>query len=123
MGVRFFCSEWKEEWSLFDKRSFCDMQWQQIFEQVLRINGYKGRCRSVRGGVSANQQAMLAKTLQSLYLSGVRVKAEEEQKLTNTFGFKMEVFDPSEQKEDAGAGDKNKKSLADHKNKNKGSIP
>lgn len=113
----------KEEWSLFDKRSFCDMQAQQIFEPLLRINGYKGRCRAVRGGVSAGQQAQLAKTLQSLYLSGVRVKAEEEQKLTNTFGFKMEVFDPQEQKEDADAGSKNKKSLADHKNKNKGSIP
>jgi len=122
-GVADLHSDVKEEWSLFDKRSFCDMQWQQIFEQVLRINGYKGRCRSVRGGVSANQQAMLAKTLQSLYLSGVRVKAEEEQKLTNTFGFKMEVFDPSEQKEDADAKSKTDKAKADHKNKNKGVIP
>jgi hypothetical protein len=122
-GVADLHSDVKEEWSLFDKRSFCDMQVQQIFEPILRINGYKGRCRSVRGGVSAGQQAQLAKTLQSLYLSGVRVKAEEEQKLTNTFGFKMEVFDPSEQKEDAGAGDKNKKALADHKNPAKGSIP
>jgi hypothetical protein len=122
-GVADLHGEVKEEWSLFDKRSFCDMQWQQIFEQVLRINGYKGRCRSVRGGVSANQQAMLAKTLQSLYLSGVRVKKEEEQKLTNTFGFKLEVFDPQEQKEDADADSKNKKALADHKNKKKGVIP
>lgn len=115
--------EVKEEWSLFDKRSFCDMQYQQIFEPILRINGYKGRCRSVRGGVSANQQAMLAKTFQSLYLSGVRLKTEEEQKLTNTFGFKLEVFDPAEQKEDADADFKNKKSKSDHKNPKKGSVP
>ena len=122
-GVADLHSDVKEEWSLFDKRAFCDMQVQQIFEPILRINGYKGRCRSVRGGVSANQQAMLAKTLQSLYLAGVRVKPEEEQKLTNTFGFKLEIFDPSAQKEDADADDKNKRSLADHKNKNKGVIP
>ena len=113
----------KEEWSLFDKRSFCDMQAQQIFEPLLRINGYKGRCRAVRGGVSAGQQAQLAKTLQSLYLSGVRVKKEEEQKLTNTFGFKLEVFDPQEQKEDADAGSKIGKAKADHENPAKGSIP
>ena len=84
----------------------------------MRINGYKGRCRSVRGGVSANQQAMLAKTLQSLALSGIFVKPEEGQKLTNTFGFKLEVKDITEMQ-----GDKSDKSQADHKNKNKGVIP
>lgn len=110
--------EVREEWSLFDKRSFCDMQSQQIFDPILRINGYRGRCRSVRGGVSANQQAMLAKTLQSLSLSGIFVKEEEGQKLTNTFGFKMEVKDIT-----AMQADKSGKSSADHKNPAKDSIP
>lgn len=110
--------EVREEWSLFDKRSYCDMQSQQIFDPILKINGYKGRCRSVRGGVSANQQAMLAKTLQSLALSGIFVLPEEKQKLTNTFGFKMEVKDITEMQ-----GYKSGKSAADHKNPAKGSIP
>jgi hypothetical protein len=110
--------EVREEWSLFDKRSFCDMQSQQIFDPILKINGYKGRCRSVRGGVSANQQAMLAKTLQSLALSGIFVEEEEKQKLTNTFGFKMQVKDITQMQ-----GDKSGKSQADHKNPQKGSTP
>lgn len=109
--------EVREEWSLFDKRSFCDMQSQQIFEPILKINGYKGRCRSVRGGVSANQQAMLAKTLQSLSLSGIFVKEEEGQKLTNTFGFKMEVKDITQMKLDA-----SDKSKSDHGNPKKDSV-
>lgn len=109
--------EVREEWSLFDKRSFCDMQSQQIFEPILRINGYKGRCRSVRGGISANQQSMLAKTIQSLALSGIFIEPEEKQKLTNTFGFKMEVKDITKMQ-----GDKSDKSKADHKNPKKGEI-
>jgi Protein of unknown function (DUF935) len=111
--------EVREEWSLFDKRSFCDMQSQQIFDPILKINGYRGRCRSVRGGVSANQQAMLAKTLQSLALSNWFVDDSEKQKMTNTFGFKMSYKEPEESPTD----DKTKKSKADHKNPAKGSIP
>lgn len=118
-GVADLHGEVKEEWSLFDKRSFCEMQSQQIFTPILRLNGYKGNCRSVRGGVSATQQAMLGTTFQKLYLSGIRVKKEEEQKLTNTFGFKMEVFDPAEEKEDSDAKSKNDKSKSDHKNPKK----
>lgn len=119
-GVADLHSDVKEEWALFDKRSYCEMQRKQIFEPYLKINGYKGRCRSVRGGINPSQQALMAKTLQSLYLSGVRVAKSEEQQLTNTFGIKLEVFDPAENKD---ADDKTQKSLADHKNKNKGVIP
>jgi hypothetical protein len=112
--------EVKEEWSLFDKRSFCEMQIGQIFNPILKLNGYTGRCRSVRGGVSAGQQALLSKTLQSLYLSGIRVKKEDEQKLTNSFGIKLEIFDPQAE---AAAASKTDKAKSDHANKNKGSIP
>ena len=119
-GVADLHSDVKEEWALFDKRSFCDMQWKQIFEPYLKINGYKGKCRSVRGGINPAQQSLMAKTFQSLYLSGIRVAKTEEQQLTNTFGIKLEVFDPAENQ---GADDKTKKSLADHKNPAKGSQP
>ncbi len=112
-GVADLHSDVKEEWALFDKRAYCDMQRKQIFEPYLKINGYKGRCRSVRGGINPSQQALMSKTLQSLYLSGIRVAKSEEQVLTNTYGIKLEVFDPNENKD---AGDRIGKSKADHGN-------
>ena len=115
-GVADLHSDVKEEWSLFDKRKYCDMQWQQIFEPYLRINGYKGRCRAVRGGINPAQQALQAKTLQSLYLSGIRVAKTEEQQLTNTFGIKLEVFDPMEERAKANPQDVNDKSKRDKQN-------
>jgi hypothetical protein len=115
-GVADLQSDVKEEWSLFDKREFSEMQRIQIINDFLSINGYHGRCRIVRGGISSSAQAMRARTLQSLYLSGIRVPKSEEQNLTNTFGIKLEVFDPNEGKEDgAFGGDKQKKSNADKK--------
>ena len=93
-GVADLHGEVKEEWSLFDKRSFSDMQKNQIFDQLLRVNGYTGRCRSVRGGVSAQQQALLSKTMLSMYQCGWKISKEDQQKVTNTFAFKMEPFDP-----------------------------
>jgi hypothetical protein len=115
-GVADLHSDVKEEWALFDKRAYCEMQWQQIFEPYLRINGYKGRCRSVRGGINPSQQALMAKTLQSLYLSGIRVAKSEEQQLTNTFGIKLEVFDPAEERAKANPQDVNDKSKRDRQN-------
>lgn len=111
-GVADLHSDVKEEWALFDKRSYCDMQRTQIFEPYLKINGYKGRVRSVRGGVSAQQQSALAKTLQSLYLAGVRLDKTDEQKLTNMYGLKLEIFDPAAE---AQAAAKNDKSNSDRK--------
>ena len=58
--------EVKEEWSQFDKRTYCDMQRTQIFDPYLKINGYKGRCRPARGGISAQMLALIAKSLQQL---------------------------------------------------------
>lgn len=110
-GVADLHSDVKEEWALFDKRSYCEMQRKQIFDPYLKINGYKGKCRSVRGGVNPSQQALMSKTLQSLYLSGIRVPESEEQVLTNTFGIRLEVFDPQAQ-----IGDKINKSAKDHAN-------
>lgn len=115
-GVADLHSDVKEEWSLFDKRRYCDMQWQQIFEPYLVINGYRGRCRSVRGGINPAQQALMSKTLQSLYLSGIRVPKSEEQQLTNTFGIKLEVFDPAEERAKANPQDVNAKSKSDKQN-------
>lgn len=116
-GVADLHSDVKEEWALFDKRSYCEMQRKQIFDPYLRINGYSGRCRSVRGGINPSQQALMSKTLQSLYLSGIRVAKSEEQVLTNTYGIKLEVFDPQENvNENPDSGSRIKKSKSDHAN-------
>jgi hypothetical protein len=84
----------KEEWSMFDRRKYCTMQRKQIFNQYLRMNGYKGRVRAVRGGISAQQQALVAKTYLQLYQSGWRVTEDDAQKMSNIFGMKLERFDP-----------------------------
>lgn len=98
--------EVKEEWSLFDKREFSEMQRIQIIDDFLRFNGYKGRCRIVRGGLNSQAQAMRARTLQSLYLSGIRVPKDEEESLEDTFGQRLEVFDPNEEKQEKSKSDK-----------------
>ena len=93
-GVADLHGEVKEEWALFDKRTYCDMQRKQIFDPFLKINGYKGRCRSVRGGISAGQLALTAKSLQQLAQCGIFVDETDEQKLTNMVGLKMRILDP-----------------------------
>ena len=94
-GVADLHGEVKEEWSLFDKRKYCNMQRKQIFQQYLRLNGYGGRIRVSRGGVSAQQQALIAKTYLSLYQSGWKIAEDDEQKMSNMFGMKLERFDPA----------------------------
>ena len=86
--------EVKEEWSLFDRRKYCEMERKQIFQQYLRINGYRGQVRSVRGGISAQQQALTAKTYLQLYQAGWRVTEAEAQKMSTMFAVQMERFDP-----------------------------
>ena len=111
-GVADLHGEVKEEWALYDKRTYCEMQRKQIFEPFLRINGYKGRCRSVRGGISAQQLALLAKSLQQLAQCGIFVDESDEQKLTNSVGFKMKIVDPVKLAQ-AGKQGQNPKSHAD----------
>ncbi len=105
-GVADLHGEVREEWTLYDKRTYCKMQEKQIFDDYLRINGYKGRCRAVRGGVNAGQQALLAKTILALYQSGKMIDESDDQKLTNTFGWKIKTFDPNKAKADAMAQNK-----------------
>ena len=94
-GVADLHGEVKEEWAQFDKRTYCDMQRKQIFEPFLKINGYKGRCKSVRGGISAQQLALTAKSLQQLAQAGWFVDEADEQKMTNLAGLKMKWIDPT----------------------------
>ena len=92
-GVADLHGEVRSEWCLFDKRAFSQMQKDQIFDPYLRINGYRGHCRAVRGGLTPANQAMLARTLQSLAMAGVFVDETAEQDLTNTFGIRLKIKD------------------------------
>jgi len=85
----------KEEWSMFDRRKYCSMQRKQIFRQYLRMNGYRGRVRSVRGGISAQQQALVAKTFLQLFQAGWRPTEEEQAKMSSLFAIQLERFDPA----------------------------
>ena len=79
---------------MFDRRKYCTMQRKQIFQQYLRMNGYKGRVRSVRGGISAQQQALVAKTYLQLWQAGWRPTKDEEPKMSSLFAIQLERFDP-----------------------------
>ena len=94
-GVADLHGEVKEEWSQFDKRTYCEMQGKQIFRPFLDINGYKGRCRAQRGGISPQQQALIAKTFQQLAQAGWFVDESDEQKMSNMMGVKMKWIDPT----------------------------
>ena len=50
---------------------------------------------SVRGGISAQQLALTAKSLQQLAQAGWFVDEADEQKMTNLAGLKMKWIDPT----------------------------
>jgi hypothetical protein len=96
-GVADLHSEVRSEWTIYDKRAFCEMERSQIFEQYLRINGFKGRApRAVRGGITPANQAIMAKTLAALAQAGVFPDPENEQDLSAMFSVKLLVKDPVE---------------------------
>jgi len=85
--------EVKQEWNLFDKRSFCSMQSSQIFDPILRLNGYTGRCRSQRGGLSAANLQSMSRTFQSFAMAGIFAHADAADDFTKMCGVKMEIKD------------------------------
>lgn len=110
-GVADLHGEVRAEWAQFDKRSYGEMQCKQIFEPYLKINGYKGKVKVVRGGLSPANMAVMASTLQKFALAGIFVDEESEQDLTSMVGLKMKIKDL--QAEALKAKDKNDKSKSD----------
>jgi hypothetical protein len=109
-GVADLHSEVRSDWVVFDKRAYGDMQVKQIFTPFLRINGYKGNVKVVRGGISPINQSMFAKTLQSAALAGAFPAPESEDELSEIFGIPMSVKDITQKN-----GDKQQKSKSDRK--------
>ena len=103
--------EVKEEWTHYDKQAFCNMKVSQIYHPILRLNGYRGRIKSMHRGMSMSNMRLLAQTFQSFYLSGIRLKKEDEPKISIDTGYKLEVFDPQAE---AAAAETNK-ATADRK--------
>lgn len=95
-GVADLHGEVRSEWTQYDKRRYAQMQWQQIFEPFLRVNGYSGRVKSVRGGLSPMNLSIISKTFQALSLAGIFVDESAEQDLTSMFGIKMKIKDITE---------------------------
>jgi hypothetical protein len=92
-GVADLHSEVRSEWTQYDKRAFSGMLQYQIFQPFLSINGYSGRCKSVRGGITPANQKLLASTLKDLASAGIAVSKDSEQDLSSTFGLRLEVKD------------------------------
>lgn len=112
-GVADLHGEVRAEWAQYDKRSFCQMQKEQIFDPYLRINGYTGQCKATRGGMTPANLSVFSKSMQSLALAGIFIDEEAEQDLTAAVGFKMKIKDLQEEAMKAAA--KNDKSTADRK--------
>jgi phage gp29-like protein len=93
-GVADLHGEVRSEWAQFDKRAYAQMQKDQIFDPYLKINGYKGHCRSVRGGMTPANLAVFSQAAQRLALAGVFFDPEAEQDLTLATGFKMRIAEP-----------------------------
>ena len=85
--------EVKMEWTMFDKRAMDNCESNQIFSPILRLNGYTGRCRSQRGGLSATHLAGMAGTFQKFAMAGAFVHKDAEDDLSKMCGIKMEIKD------------------------------
>jgi len=101
-GVADLHGEVRSEWAQFDKRTFATMQWKQIFEPFLRYNGYTGKCKSTRGGMTPANLAIFSQAAQRLAQAGVVFDEESEQDLTAATGFKMKIVDPMQMRPQGG---------------------
>lgn len=96
-GVADLHGEVRSEWTIYDKRAFGEMLRAQIFEQYLRVNGYTGRApRSIRGGITPANQAIMAKVIATLAQADVYPDPESEQDLSAMFDMKLKIKDPVE---------------------------
>ena len=85
--------EVKQEWTLFDKRAMDNCESNQIFGPILRLNGYRGRCRSQRGGLSTSQLQMMSRTFQAFGMAGIFAHKDAADDFTKMCGVKMEIKD------------------------------
>jgi hypothetical protein len=97
-GVADLHGEVRAEWTEWDKRRFSEMEWKQIFRPYLRLNGYQGKVKVVRGGQSPANLSLLAKTYQAFAQAGVFPDPASEQDFTSMIGTKMVVKDIAQMK-------------------------
>ena len=97
-GVADLHGEVRAEWKEYDKRRMSEMEWKQIFRPFLRINGYRGRVKVVRGGVSPAELSLLSKSMASFAQAGMFPDPESEQDWTNVVGYKIKIKDITQMK-------------------------
>ncbi|MDE2106130.1 MAG: DUF935 family protein [Patescibacteria group bacterium] len=90
-GVADLHGEVRSEWAQFDKRSFATMERDQIFDQFLEVNGYKGRCKSVRGGMTPANLAVFSQAVQRLAQGGVFISKDAEADMGMAVGYPVVV--------------------------------
>ena len=98
----------------YDERKISDCDRKQIFEQFLRINGFRGRApHSVWGGLSKNDMLSYAKTLQTIYSAGLRPTESSLPTMSANLGIDVERIPEAELHPQSNNGNgKDKKQMA-----------
>ncbi len=89
-GVADLQGEVRDEWRQYDEKVLGDTNNKQIFADFLRINGYKGRVKAIRGGLTKNNALLQAKTLQTLKAAGIVPSEASFDTLSERMGFRVE---------------------------------
>jgi hypothetical protein len=66
----------RDDIRMWDVLKLSDTLERQLFNQILAVNGYKGRCHVFWGGMSANDAKMFAQTMQQLGAGGYELTDE-----------------------------------------------
>jgi hypothetical protein len=86
--------EVRAEWTQFDKTAECEMKCAQIFQPFLSINGYRGRVKSIRGGLTPAALAFMAKSFANMAQAGWIPDEKAEPEMSRMFGIRMKYHDP-----------------------------
>ncbi len=95
-GVADLQGEVRDEWRQYDERVFGATEEQQIFTPFLRLNGYKGRVKVIRGGLTKGNALLQAQTLKTLKDAGIKPSEESFPVLSQRFGFRVEAIPANE---------------------------
>ncbi len=99
-GVADLQGEVRDEWRQYDEKVLGDTNNRQIFSDFLRINGYKGRVRAIRGGLTKGNAYLQAQTLSTLKTAGIVPSEASYDTLSERLGFRVEK-DPDANKDNS----------------------
>lgn len=91
-GVADLQGEVLDAWRQYDERVLGETEQKQIFEDYLRINGFRGRApKPTCGGLTKNNLLLLSKTLVNLKQAGLKPTESSLETLSEKCGFQVEI--------------------------------